>query len=219
MRKIIVCGAGGAGRETIDMLESMNGDSRWDIVGFSDAAALEGQTVRGYPVMREDDLLNYDEPIDAVISVGSPTAREKIFLKLSKNPNVSFPAVVHPTSYIAGDVDLPEGVLIGKSCSVSPDVVIGRGVFLNGFCAVGHDVTIGNFSVFMAFSLMAGNVTIGQRVSVGAGSVVVQSLTVGDDAELCAGSVVLRNVKSSAKMLGNPARPIDLKVVKLPEQL
>jgi sugar O-acyltransferase (sialic acid O-acetyltransferase NeuD family) len=208
MKKIVVCGAGGAGRETIDMLESMNLDSRWKIVGFSDAAAFEGQKVRGYPVMSEDDLLGYPEPIDAVISVGSPSLREKIFTKLSKNPNVSFPAIVHPSSRVARGVVLPDAVLITGFCSVSPDASIGKGVFLNGYCIVSHDAKIGDFSALMAFSLVTGNVNIGKGVFMGASSVVVQGLSVGENAELCAGSVVVRDVKSGAKMMGNPARAI-----------
>lgn len=208
MRKIIVCGAGGAGREVIDMIESMNTDSRWEIVGFSDAAAFEGQRVSGYPVMSEDALLSFPEPIDAVISVGSPEAREKIFEKFKKNPNVTFPPVVHPSSRIARGADLPEGVLIAGFCSVSPDVTLGKGVFLNGYCAVGHDAKIGDFSALMSFSFVTGNVNIGRCVFMGASSVVVQGLSVGDNAELCAGSVVVRSVKSGAKMMGNPARAI-----------
>ena len=207
MRKLIVCGAGGAGREVIDMLESMNADSRWEIVGFSDSRAFDGQ-VKGYPVINEDALLDFPEPIDAVISVGSPIAREKIFEKFSKNPNVSFPPIVHPSSRVAHGVELPEGVLITGFCSVSPDTAIGRGVFLNGYCVVGHDSKIGDFSALMAFSHVSGNVNIGRGVFMGVSSVIVQGLSVGDNAELCAGSVVVRDVKRGAKMIGNPARAI-----------
>ena len=205
--KIVVCGAGGAGRETMDMLESMNADSRWDIVGFADAGAFEGP-VRGYPVMSEDDLLCYPDPIEAVISVVLPASREKIFQKFSKNPNVSFPAIVHPTSIVAGGVCLPEAVLIGAFCTVSTDAIIGRGVFLNGHCIIGHDSKIGDFSALMAFSFIAGNVIIGKGVFVGASATVVQGLAVGDGALLCAGSVIVRDVEKGAKMMGNPARMI-----------
>jgi sugar O-acyltransferase (sialic acid O-acetyltransferase NeuD family) len=185
----------------------MNTDARWEIVGFSDSKAFEGQ-VNGYPVMDEDALLDFSVPIDAVISVGSPAAREKIFEKLSKNPNVSFPPIVHPSSRVALGVELPDGVLITGFCSVSPDTVIGRGVFLNGYCVIGHDSKVGDFSALMAFSHVSGNVNIGSGVFMGASSVVVQGLSVGDNAELCAGSVVVRDVKRGAKMMGNPARAL-----------
>ncbi|MDR1514367.1 MAG: acetyltransferase [Synergistaceae bacterium] len=208
MRKIIVCGAGGAGREVIDMIESMNGDSRWEIIGFSDAEWFNGQKVNGYPVMSEGDLLNFPEQIDAVISVGSPAAREKIFEKFKKNPNVSFPPIVHPSSHVARGAVLSEGVLITGFCSVSPNTTLGKGVFLNGYCVVGHDTKIGDFSSLMSFSMIAGNVNMGKRILSGAGSVVVQGLNIGDDVLLCAGSVVVRDVKESAKMMGNPARSI-----------
>jgi sugar O-acyltransferase (sialic acid O-acetyltransferase NeuD family) len=158
--------------------------------------------------MSEDALLNFPEPIDAVISVGSPAAREKIFEKFKNNPNVSFPPVVHPSSRVARGVELPEGVLITCFCSVSPDAALGKGVFLNGYCVVSHDAKVGDFSALMAFSLVTGNVSIGRGVFMGASSVVTQGLSVGDNAELCAGSVVVRNVKSGAKMMGNPARAI-----------
>jgi sugar O-acyltransferase (sialic acid O-acetyltransferase NeuD family) len=208
MRKIVVCGAGGCGREVINMLEGMNSGSRWEIVGFADARASKGLTVYGYPVMSEDEFLGYGEPIDAVIAVGLPASREKIYNKFSKNPNIRFPAIISPDSRVARDVELREGVLIGGFCSVSPDAVLGRGIFLNGYCIVSHDVKIGDFSAMMAFSLLAGNVIMGDGVLAGAGSIVVQGITIGDGAELCAGSVVVRDVKAHSKMMGNPARAI-----------
>jgi UDP-3-O-[3-hydroxymyristoyl] glucosamine N-acyltransferase len=140
------------------MLESMNADSRWEIVGFSDARASEGQVVSGYPVMSEDALLNFPEPVDAVISVGSPAAREKIFEKLRRNPNVSFPPVVHPSSIVARGVELPGGVLITGFCSVSPDTAIGKGVFLNGHCVVVQGLNIGDDAELCAGSVIVRNV-------------------------------------------------------------
>ncbi|MDR3321571.1 MAG: NeuD/PglB/VioB family sugar acetyltransferase [Synergistaceae bacterium] len=206
MGGIVVCGAGGLGREVIDMLEGMNSDALWEIAGFADAEPRG--PVNGYPVMSEDDLLNCKEPVDAVIAVGFPEAREKIYRRLSQNPNIRFPAIVHPTSRIGRGVDLPDGLLVCAFCGVSPNAVLGRGVLLNGYCAVGHDVRIGDFSAMMAYSLLAGNVKMGSGVLAGAGSVVVQGLTIGDGAELCAGSVVVRDVKARSKVMGNPARAI-----------
>ncbi|MDR3255880.1 MAG: NeuD/PglB/VioB family sugar acetyltransferase [Synergistaceae bacterium] len=208
MGKIVVCGAGGLGREIIGLLERMNSDSRWEIVGFSDASASGGRTIRGYPVMSEEDLLSFDEPIDAVIGVGFPASREKIFRKFSQNPHIRFPATVSPDSHVARGVELQEGTLITGLCSVSPDVSLGRGVLLNGYNAIGHDARIGDFSVVMAFSLIAGNVNIGSGVLVGAGSIITQGLDVGANAEICSGCVVVRDVKDGAKMMGNPARAI-----------
>jgi sugar O-acyltransferase (sialic acid O-acetyltransferase NeuD family) len=208
MRKLVVCGAGDSGREIMEMIESMNAGPRWEIAGFSDASAREGQFVQGYPVMSEDDLLKFDEPADAVISVGSPVFREKIYRKLSGNPNISFPAVVHPTSLIAKSVKIPEGLLVSQFCVISTNAVLGKCVFLNSHCAIGHDAKIGDFSAFMSFTLIAGNVDVGAGVFAGAGSVVTQGLNLGGRAELCAGSVVVRDVKEGAKMMGNPARQI-----------
>jgi sugar O-acyltransferase (sialic acid O-acetyltransferase NeuD family) len=210
MKKLVICGAGGAGRETLELIELINaGLSRWDIVGFSDATTKKGQTVLGYSVMNDDDLLNCAEPIDAVISVGSPELRGKIYGKISQNPNINFPAIVHPSSYVSRRVSLPDAVLIGAFCSIPLDTVLGKGVFLNGLGGIGHDSTVGDFSVIMPGSSISGNVHIGDNVLVGTGSVIVPGLNIGNNAVICAGSMVLRDVKDGSKVIGNPAKAIN----------
>ncbi|GHV51658.1 acetyltransferase [Synergistales bacterium] len=208
MKKLVICGASGAGCETLELIEALNTGSRWDNVGFSEVTATQGQTLLGYYVMSDDDLLSRAEPIDAVISVGFPELRKRIYGKLSQNPNIHFPPIVHPSSYVSRRANLSDAVLIGAFCGVSPDAVLGRGVFLNGRVGIGHDSTVGDFSVIMPGSSISGNVNIGDNVLIGAGSVVVPGLNIGNNAVICAGSVVLRDVKDGSKVIGNPAKAI-----------
>jgi len=51
-------------------------------------------------------------------------------------------------------------------------------------------------------------VTIGEEVWIGGGAILLPGVTVGDGAIIGAGAVVTRDVAPSARVVGNPARPI-----------
>jgi len=209
MKKLFIFGAGGAGRELLEVIEYINTPQKWELSGFSDADARKIHSCCGYPVITEDELLHYNEPVDVVISVALPSAREKIFNKLSRSSNINFPTIINPATEISKRAKISDGVVVGANCHICTDVVIGKCVFINGLCAVGHDAVIGDFSSIMTFSLIAGNTKIGKRVFIGAGSNIVQGLSVGSDSIICAGSVVMRNVGEGEKVIGNPAKVID----------
>ena len=57
---------------------------------------------------------------------------------------------------------------------------------------------------------MNGHVRLGKRVFVGTSAVIAPSKKVGDDAYICMGSMVVTNVRAGYKVMGNPAKKMDL---------
>lgn len=81
-----------------------------------------------------------------------------------------------------------------------------------GDAEVGEDVNIGAGSVTANFDGEAKHRTvIGDRASIGVDTMMVAPVTIGDGAVTGAGSVVTRDVAPGKKVVGVPARPIELK--------
>ena len=81
-----------------------------------------------------------------------------------------------------------------------------------GDAEIGENVNVGAGSVTANFDGTAKHQTIiGDRVSIGVDTMMVAPLTIGDGAVTGAGSVVNRDVAPGKKVVGVPARPIELK--------
>ena len=86
MKKIVVLGAGGFGREVQWLIERINkNEASWEISGYIDDGMPKGTVINGYEVLGGTDILEqYDEPIYVACAVGSAKIRKKIIEKLSK---------------------------------------------------------------------------------------------------------------------------------------
>src|SRR5688572_32302115 len=81
-----------------------------------------------------------------------------------------------------------------------------------GDAEIGENVNVGAGSVTANFDGNAKHQTIiGDRVNIGVDTMMVAPLTIGDGAVTGAGSVVNRDVAPGKKVVGVPARPIELK--------
>jgi bifunctional UDP-N-acetylglucosamine pyrophosphorylase / glucosamine-1-phosphate N-acetyltransferase len=81
-----------------------------------------------------------------------------------------------------------------------------------GDAEVGENVNVGAGSVTANFDGTAKHQTvIGDRVSIGVDTMMVAPITIGEGAITGAGSVVTRDVAPGRKVVGVPARPIELK--------
>ena len=81
-----------------------------------------------------------------------------------------------------------------------------------GDAEIGEDVNVGAGSVTANFDGTAKHRTvIGDRASIGVDTMMVAPVTIGEGAVTGAGSVVTRDVAPGKKVVGVPARPIELK--------
>ena len=208
MKDIIIVGAGGFGREAYYLLKRINSiKPTWNIKGFIDdnSHALDG--------------LKCDCPIIGTIShwipnnneflamgISSPQTKEKV-VKLLKSRGGRFATLISPHVPIDDYTNIGEGCII-TGISIGDNVTIGNFVHVAG-SMIGQDVEIGDYTTSTGFV----NITpskIGKRVFIGSHSVILNGVKVGDDAFICAGSIVLRNVKAGTKVIGYPAKQIDI---------
>jgi len=210
MKDIIICGAGGFGREVACLIRRINEKSPiWNIVGFTDPdQSLWGTRNRYGKILGDDSVINYwKTPINVVVTVGNPHLFKKIVSNIH-NANVEFPNIIHP-DFMTADKDsfsIGRGNIIQGNCWVSCDVSIGDFNVFNGSVVLGHNVIIGSYNTFMPAVRVSGEVIIGDCNFFGVGSIILQLLKLGNNIRIGAGSVLMTKPKDGCLYIGVPAK-------------
>lgn len=211
MNDLVVYGAGGQGRETLEIIEEINRKrAAWRVLGFVDDGAAAGGVVCGYPLLGGFDfLLSHAGSLAVVLAFADCAAKRAMYEKIKSNcPNTHFPVIIHPGSYVSPRAQLAEGAVVTRFCSVHADAKIGKCVLVNNKSEVCHDSVIGDFCSLMPAVNISGNVTVGDGVFIGVQSAVRQGVTIGGGAVVGMGSMVLKDVPRGCMVAGVPAKII-----------
>lgn len=212
--KVILTGSGGCMRELAwQMLEQNELEGTdWQIIGFVDKCE-PGKDIFvnniKIPYLGNDDyILNLEQPINVVLTVGSPDLRKKLAQKFKENPNINFPNIILGNVSFCKDLKLGKGCIISKDTTISTNVNIGDFVFINMANHISHDCIIRDFVTLSPSVSLAGAVEIGSESDLGLGCLVIQCVKIGSRAILGAGAVVVKNIDSNCVAVGIPARKI-----------
>lgn len=201
MKKVLIIGTGGLAREMTSWCSG-----HFQVVGYSSTNTTEHDGFGLPGVLHSTDVTPDKAGTDlAFIAIGTPGARFSLYNQLSRS-GFKFPTFIHPTSTVAENTNIAEGVIIAPNCTVSPNVTLNRLAYINFSCGIGHDATIGNYVQINPGVQLGGFAEIGDRALIGSGSTILQGITVGNDATVGSGSVVLSRVSPGATVLGNPAK-------------
>ena len=151
-RRLVVVGAGGFGRETLDVVDAVNRASdstKFDVVGVLDDT-LSAENISRLRARRIAhlgsvcDWLATGVAADYLIAVGNPSARQELAWRFDV---AGLPAatVVHPTTVVGSAGSIDAGTIICSGVQLSTNVHVGRHVQLNPSATVGHDSRLGNF--------------------------------------------------------------------------
>jgi sugar O-acyltransferase (sialic acid O-acetyltransferase NeuD family) len=210
MIPLVIAGAGGFGREVLDIIEAANAvGSMFDFLGFvddDDNLDLELLTRRGAPFLGPVAAL---ARIDAgyVIGIGSPAARRLVDERIASRRRRPV-SIIHPSSTVASEVVLGAGAVLAAGARLSTNLQIGRHFHANPNATVGHDCVIGDYVTLSPGAHVSGTVRLGNGVLIGTGAAVIQGCRVGDWAVIGAGAVVIRDVDPGATVVGVPARSV-----------
>jgi sugar O-acyltransferase (sialic acid O-acetyltransferase NeuD family) len=214
VQPLLIIGAGGHGREVLDVVEAINDVTpRFDVVGvIADHADHELLARRGATCLGSlDQLVDGRLPVVpssavVVVAVGDPASRLTLARRSAAAGFEAAPALVHPAATVGADVRLGDGVVLAAGAHVTTNVTIGRHVQVNVAAVVSHDSVIGDHATLSPGVLVNGSVTLGEGAFLGTGAIVTPGRTIGPWAVIGAGAVVVHDVPKGVTASGVPAR-------------
>lgn len=207
MKKIVIIGAGGFGREVEMLIDQINEISpQWDFLGFIDDEKPVGTPIGGSKVLGSIPEVSQMKDVWIVLAIGNPKSKEKILSKL--NGDQQFATLIHPNVLIGKRVEIGAGTIICAGNIITTDIIIGRHVILNLSCTVGHDTEIGDLCSFMPSINISGEVVIESGVYVGTGAKIINQLSIGTQTIVGAGAVVSKTLPANCTAVGIPAKAI-----------
>jgi sugar O-acyltransferase (sialic acid O-acetyltransferase NeuD family) len=214
VKSVVIIGAGGFGREVLEIFKDQNRISRsWNILGFVDEnKQLQSKILNGYPVLGGLDWLreHNNENLGCVVAIGTCETRKLIVEKLHK-VGVSFYNAVHPSVIMSDSVKMGTDVIICAGSILTVNIKIGDHVHINLNCTIGHDAVIESYCTINPIAAINGNNHLGEGVYVGSGATFIQGVSIGSWSTIGAGAVVTVDIPEKVTAVGVPAKVIKSK--------
>ncbi|MCW4051508.1 MAG: acetyltransferase [Candidatus Bathyarchaeota archaeon] len=204
MKPVVIVGAGGFGRETLEILRALD----YNILGFIDGnKLLHGKIINNYPVLGGLDWFGELDDVGCVVAIGDCKARKQVVEKLERK-GIRFYNAIHPSVIITDFVELGEGVIIQAGSILAVNSKIGDHAHINFNCVIGHDAVVGSYCTISPSVNLMGYSRLDEEVFVGAGATFLPDISVGSWSTIGAGAVVIKNIPDNVTAVGVPAKII-----------
>ena len=213
MEKIYIIGASGFGREIAWLIGNL---SDWETAGFiDDNVNLINSDINGIPVKGDIDyLLSLKSEINAVIAIGNPKIRKKIYDKLKNKKNIIFPNIIDKNIQVDDSNKIGIGNILCAGTILTTNITLGDFNHINLSCTIGHDVIFNDFITIYPSVNISGSVKIESFSEIGTGSQIIQGKLIGSNVTIGAGSVVVKNLLAAGTYVGSPAKLIKKGMIK-----
>ena len=203
-RPLVLIGAGGHA----SVLVSLAHAAGYSMLGVCDPIlAADGITRwENLDVLGDDTVLDRIPPENVSLMMGigqlaMSNLREQLYVTWRAR-GYDFPALIHPSAWIAPGVVLRDGVQIMAGAVIQPGCVIGENSIVNTRASIDHDSNVGSNVHVAPGATLCGNVTIEDGAFIGAGATVIQGLRVGARAVVGAGVTLVKNIKLGSTIIG-----------------
>ena len=210
MKKIVILGAGGFGREVKMLIDQINlVENKYEFIGYYDDGKEKGEQINGFPILgNTNDLNSLIEPVLVALALGNPMNKRRVVQQLN-SPNITFETLIHPSIIIGSDsVTIGRGTVICAGCIITCNIDIQDYVIINLACTIGHDTIIKNYASLMPGINVSGEVLLEEGVYIGTGAKIINQVTIGQNSTIGAGAVVSKSIPENCTAVGVPAKPI-----------
>ena len=220
---LVVVGAGGFGREVLDIVDAMNRvGAELELLGTIDDSDANAEllarrggiclgTIVDYIAGLTPDVIvhNRGQTRDVIpgfiVGIGAGDVRRKIDATLT-GAGLTPIVLAHPMATVGADNRIAEGCILAAGARVTTNITLGRHTHLHVNATVGHDSTLGDFVSVYPGATVSGSVNLGDGATIGTGANVLPGLTVGEGAYVGAGAVVTTDVEPGITVAGVPAK-------------
>ncbi len=207
-RKLIIFGAGEAGRELLNSIikdfNKLNSNFQWDVLGFVESNAnLIGKFVFDVKIYSLQQILKLkiNENIYAICPLLNTEIRKRIVKDEILTFNFKLANIIHPSVVISPTSVIANGVVLYPNVVVGDNSNIGQGVIVNYNSIIGHDVVINSNCFIGPGVTLTGRCIVGENTLLGAGSICMPGIKIGANSKIAAGVVVTANVNENTTML------------------
>jgi sugar O-acyltransferase (sialic acid O-acetyltransferase NeuD family) len=209
---LVVVGAGGFGRETVEAVRALNASAgvgtAWWLLGYlDDDPALAGRLVDGVPVLGGIGELKSLPDAFVVICTGRPdnySSRARIVQALQL-PAERYATIVHPAASVSTSSQVGPGSVLLAHTDLTAAVRVGSHVTVMPQVVLTHDDVIEDYATLASGVRLGGGVRVGTGAYVGAGALVREHRVVGAGSLVGMGSVVLSDIPPGEVWAGVPA--------------
>lgn len=210
MKKLLIIGASGFGRDIYDMAQNSIGYGENFIVkGFLDfnVHALDDYPLYPKVISSEDD---YEiQPNDVfVCALGNVKQKRNVYEKMTQH-GAEFYSLIDKTARVSPSATLGKGCIIQGDVGIGSYVHIGNDVLIQKGAVIGHDAQIGNHCRIDCLAMFVGGVIVKDEVTIHTAAVLNHKVIVSNGATIGACSFVIRKVKENTTVFGIPARVLE----------
>ena len=210
MHNIVIIGASGHGNVVLDCIEK---EGKYRVVGFIDSFKKKGLSHNGYPILgTEFDLpyiLSAYNVSGGIVAIGDNWLRKKMEDRVKAIvPELRYITAVHPNAIIGKRCAIGEGSVVLAGAVVNSGSVVGRFCILNTNSSLDHDSIIGDYSSLAPRVTTGGNLILGCFSAICLGASIIENVEIGDHTVIGAGALVLKHMPSMVIAFGTPATVI-----------
>lgn len=191
MKTIILIGGGGHCKSVIDVIEQ---EKKFKIIGIVDKPDLLGSKVLGYSVIGSDlDLYNLAKKYKyALITVGhikSALFRIKLF-NLAIKSGFTLPYIISPKAYLSKHSKIGRGSIIMHHAIVNAYSFIGDNCIINTKALIEHDCSISDHCHISTSAVINGGNQIGSKTFIGSNVTTKEYIKIKNNSFIKAGGLI-----------------------------
>lgn len=183
MKKLIIIGAGGLGKEIAWTVRKMNAaGTPLEVYGYCDDRATIGASVLGYPVLgtiEQAAAALAGSGFHYICGVGRNKVRPALIERAEK-AGWTPASVIHPSALLGDEIEIGAGTYIAAGAYIGPSARISPHALVNVLTSIGHDVVLEEHTQICPGAKLSGGAVIGRGTFIGSNAVVAPGKVVGE---------------------------------------